>query len=527
MKHRYIIAAAAVIAALTAGCTKDFEKINTDPTKINFGNIKASNMFEPIFFQTGARSQYYSWIWSNELVQVTAFTGGSTRQEHLYLVTDGNAQSVWDDYARRASDAHHMINLAIAQEDDFYHAVGLVMKCWQMAELVSIFGDIPYSEAFRYSEERYPVFETQEEVFCKIIRDLDSANVILSRKPTSGYSSFDQMYNADTDKWRRFANSLKLRYLCRMTGINDKYWDEIQTILDKPDSYPIFRNNSDNASVPFKGVDPYKSYWGAAETTKGVFQQHRLTQQLIKMTAELDSQGNAIYIDPRLGIWGIQTGGKWKGTVSGGNQVNRPSDDNGTSKPNFEILGAADLSGFLMEYSEILFIEAEGLFKGKLALPDKTVKGLYEDALRANMEKWSPYAAKLSKPSSISRSDIDKYLASSMGSYDLAGTEGSIYADKEEFLLSQKWLSLFWVGWETWHEWRRTEYPLLTIGEGTVYNDHELPTRFIYPSYTVSSNNANVLAALSRMGGSNDMHLALDWSWKKVSGGHRRPYGAE
>lgn len=33
--------------------------------------------------------------------------------------------------------------------------------------------------------------------------------------------------------------------------------------------------------------------------------------------------------------------------------------------------------------------------------------------------------------------------------------------------------------------------------------------------------------ALSRMGGANDMHLALDWSWKKLSGGHRRPYGAD
>lgn len=527
VKHIHVMASAVLVAVFAAGCTKDFDKINTDPTKINFGNIKASNMFEPIFFQTGARNQYYSWIWSNELVQVTAFTGGSTRQEHLYLVTDGNAQSAWDDYARRAADAHHMINLAIAQGDEFYHAVGLVMKCWQMAELVSIFGDIPYSEAFRYSEQRYPAFEPQEQVFGNVIRDLDSANVIFSRKPTSGYSSLDQMYNADTDKWRRFANSLKLRYLCRMSGTDDRYWDEIQAILDDAERFPVFRGNSDNAAVPFKGTDPYKSYWGEAETTKGVFQQHRLTQQLIKMTAELDSQGNAMYVDPRLVIWGVQTGGKWKGTVSGGNQVNRPSDDNGTSKPNFDILGAADLPGFLMEYSEILFIQAEGLLKGKLALPGKTVKGLYEEALSANMEKWAPYAAKLSKPFTVSKAEVGKYLSSALGSYDLAGTDGSLYDGKEEFLMSQKWLSLFWVGWETWHEWRRTEYPLLTIGEGTVYNDHELPTRFIYPSYTMSSNNANAVAALSRMGGANDMHLALDWSWKKLSGGHRRPYGAD
>lgn len=47
---KYIhIMVAVLVAAFAAGCTKDFDKINTDPTKINFGNIKASNMFEPIF----------------------------------------------------------------------------------------------------------------------------------------------------------------------------------------------------------------------------------------------------------------------------------------------------------------------------------------------------------------------------------------------------------------------------------------------------------------------------------------------
>ena len=124
-----------------------------------------------------------------------------------------------------------------------------------------------------------------------------------------------------------------------------------------------------------------------------------------------------------------------------------------------------------------------------------------------------------------SKADIDKYLASSLGSYDLAGTDRSIYGGKEEFIAAQKWLSLLWVGWEQFHEWRRNEYPVLTIGEGTVYNDHELPTRFVYPSYTVSSNKLNVENALSRMSGDNSMHTPLDWSWKKLTGSHRNPYG--
>ena len=73
-----------------------------------------------------------------------------------------------------------------------------------------------------------------------------------------------------------------------------------------------------------------------------------------------------------------------------------------------------------------------------------------------------------------------------------------------------------------------TEYPVLTIGDGTISNNFELPTRFGYPNYTVSTNSANVGIALERMGGANDMHTALVWSYKKLNGGnHRNPYEAK
>ncbi len=49
VKHIHIMAAAVLVAVFAAGCTKDFDKINTDPTKINFGNIKASDCLSRFF----------------------------------------------------------------------------------------------------------------------------------------------------------------------------------------------------------------------------------------------------------------------------------------------------------------------------------------------------------------------------------------------------------------------------------------------------------------------------------------------
>src|SRR5690606_6104497 len=114
-------------------------------------------------------------------------------------------------------------------------------------------------------------------------------------------------------------------------------------------------------------------------------------------------------------------------------------------------------------------------------------------------------------PTSITADEVDTYLASPLGSWDAA-------TDKAEFLGSQKYLALFWIGMEAYHEYRRTGYPVLTIGEGTVYNDHILPTRFGYPSTTMSTNPTNANLALQHMGGDNTMKVPVWWSKQAIEG---------
>ena len=99
-----------------------------------------------------------------------------------------------------------------------------------------------------------------------------------------------------------------------------------------------------------------------------------------------------------------------------------------------------------------------------------------------------------------------------------------MYRNARQLILSQKWLSQFWVAFEPYNEWRRNEFPLLTIGKGTNANDFELPTRFGYPPSSTSSNPANVAEALKRMGGDNNMHTALIWSYKYRNGGKSKPH---
>lgn len=519
MKKTIIFAAVAAVLG-TASC--NFEDLNRNPNTVQVGEIYAYNCLEPLIYGTAQNIQQFTWFWNNELVQMSAYTAGATRQEHQYQVTDGNWQSIWDAYARYGYDAHHMIQLARKDEDKFLEGVGLVMKVHCLSNLVSLFGDIPYDEAYRGQEGiTTPKFEAEEEVFNKLLRDLESANVILAENPKTSKAELDGMYNGNASNWRKYANSLKIRLLCRMASADDKYWAEIAGILANPDQYPVFESNDDNAFVTFSGTDPYMSYFGKDKTTDADFTGHRITEQMVKMTLILDKDGNATYQDPRLAFWAKMRGKKWKGTVAGCSEGERTSIDKDTAIPNAAILKRADMPAFYMDYSELLFIYAEGVMKGKLTMPE-SAKAYYEAAVTASMEKWTEFTAVASTIKPIKKADITKFLASDLAAYDKAGTEGALYGSAEELLHSQKWLSLYYVLFEPYHEWRRTEYPLLTIGSGTTPNNNELPTRLGYPNYTASSNRANVQEALDRMGGENDMHTALWWSYKKQHDGTHR-----
>lgn len=523
---------AALVAMAAAACTLNFEEINTNPNTIINGQIKAYNCLEPIIYGMARQEQYYSYYFNNEICQMTAATNSGTRQEHMYNITASNFQSVWDNYARYGYDCKHMIDLAYRDKDDFLKGVGYTLEALCLENLCSIFGDIPVEEAYKGSENLTPAFNTQEEAFNLIIEKLDSANVILAKGPTTTKGSLDGIYGGSAAKWRKFANSLRMRIYLRMTGINASYWNKIQEVLDNQEEYPIFKSASDNATVAFKAEDPYMSYFGnGSRLDKGDFTMRRFTELVIKLMVEKDDQNNTLFKDPRMVIYGVSGGDdKWIGTIAGCTEVEKKAVEKlALAVPNYATSCNLDTPCWLMDYSELLFIEAEGVLKGKLTM-GFTAKELYEAAVTEAVNKWIPFNELNSKPRAIKDKDITAFLAEPIASWDLAeeaetAPSTSIYGSREELLASQKWLSLYYVGFEQWNEWRRTEYPRVTIGNGTIYNQYELPTRFQYPTYTASTNPANVQSALSRMGGSNDMHTTLDWSYAKNNGGtHRDPY---
>ena len=166
---------------------------------------------------------------------------------------------------------------------------------------------------------------------------------------------------------------------------------------------------------------------------------------------------------------------------------------------------------WILDYSEVQFILAEAALKGYIAGGESTARTHYENAVTASCRKWGQLTQYSSEKYQITDERIADLLAGKLAGWD----ENS---DHNILIANQKFISLFWIGFEAYHELRRTGYPVITIGNGCSYNNFEYPQRLYYPTNTVGSNSTNVQIALDRMGGENNLRTSVWWSYKAING---------
>lgn len=525
MKKKLLYMGLAVLGLSVMGtsCTRDFEETNHDPNNMMLGDLQNPYaMFTPTFYgMTNNQWQNYSYFWNDELVQYTTFSGGGTREENRYKIGEANFSSVWNGYANRCTNIMHMIELAQKYNNSAAEAVGLTLKVLLMENLTAIYGDIPYKEAFRGRSEGIikPVFESQKEVYEDMLADLEKANEIYAANPKTDATlgAVDQMYAGNLKQWRKFNNSLMLRLLCRVSGRPEmKSGERIQAMINDQTKYPVISSNADNATVQLTGIDPYFSYFHNKLKTDFTGSSYKAAEQIIKMTVYTDDQGIQSYTDPRLPIWFNEGNDGWKGAISGGTPDERNRSNVGAAQLNYEVFVRDDAPVYFMDYAEVLFILAEMEQRGEITL-DQTPQELYEGAVKASLLKWAPWGLYSATPCYITDEDVTKFLASDLANWDKA-------ENKLQLIGEQKYLALFWTGMEAYHEVRRTGYPVLTIGNGTDFNDYKYPQRFAYPNTTVANNRENVDAALARMGGDNTMNTPVWWSYSAITGNVLFPY---
>ena len=530
-----------VSLATAAACTGDFEDYNTNPNKQSQGSIEPLSMLEPLIYSSSNSYSSYMLSIANEISQVTV-AKSTPRREHAYNLDNGNFQAIWNLGYRWANNADHMYQLATAQNQPNMQAIGLTLKVYHMSILTDMFGSVPYREALKAnSGVTKPRVDSQQEVYEAMMADLERANALYNRSIALNDPTKDAIYGGDIAKWQKFTNTLHLRLLMRVSGRNDAFTPSVSariaTILGDPATWPVFESNADNATVKFSGAATYyRTYFNATDFPDdlSLSGDHHVAAQLLGMIYDAQSG----FEDPRMRIWikprYVPSPAEIRemvGAVSGCTITYNGNTRISECEPylHYETLVGDTRPNRMLDYDELLFIKAEAALKGWIG---GSAEEYYKEAVRASCEKWAEYGDFASYPSlnggkvsfssvAINQKQIDAFLASDRGRWD--GTE--------QRLAEQKWLGLFWVlGFQQYHEMRRTGYPECKTGMGTIElnrTDGKFIARYPYPPIAIANNRANYTAAFAEQGGTiddNTMTFPVWWSGQAVARDAGRPW---
>ncbi|RYE18553.1 MAG: SusD/RagB family nutrient-binding outer membrane lipoprotein, partial [Sphingobacteriaceae bacterium] len=133
----------------------------------------------------------------------------------------GLFQSAYDN----AEDYQYILNNTTDASLIFSNSIARIMKSYVFAKLVDNYNNVPYSEALTGSTVLTPKYDSAPVIYQDLVTQLNTAIANITKgqaastTTTKVLSSADPMFAGDMNRWKRFANSLKLRLLVKMAGV--------------------------------------------------------------------------------------------------------------------------------------------------------------------------------------------------------------------------------------------------------------------------------------------------------------------
>ncbi len=467
---------------LVSSCTKNFSDLNTDPNRPK--EVNPGVMLGQLQYRMVNTSMTAARDFTHELMQVDAPRSSTSGNGlHRYVVNPGAA--VWSSMYGYMADIEDIYSISSKLGENNYKAIALVYKCWAYSILTDLYGDVPYSQATKATEGNFkPAFDKQKDIYVKLLADLDEANSLFNSSKALTYAG-DLLYSANAlsgstnpgiVKWKKFANSLRLRLLLRISKRNGEVNvnEQIAAMLADPVKYPVFTANADEAIFKYPGTFPYYNpYYNTRqlEWRDGTY----VTKFFIdKMNADNDPRRVLWFGPVTVGSASVYQGIESGYPVTTEYQVGKNTSYN-------DVLRTLPQLGVMMTYAEVEFIKAELALKGFTT--GKTPKQHYEAGITASMAQWG-----VTMPSG--------YLSQSGVAFDTAASQEVQLAK----IMEQKYYAYFFVDYQSWFEKRRTGYPVLPRGSG-IPAENVFPSRVPYPTYLQSLNPENLAAATAAMGG--------------------------
>jgi len=208
---------------IQTSCTKDFEEINTPVdlyTTASDGSLLLgveNSLIRP------SNELFYV---NNEVLYKQTQMGALTKE--AWGNYNIGTENIWSNYYTvmpNVRELERRFALADASPElDNMKAIVKILLAYKTFKVTDLFGDIPFSEAgYGYLDDQklYPKFDTQRETYLFLLDELKwcEDNIDLTAttaEPFATFKSYDILFDGDMLMWKKFANSLRLRYAMRM-----------------------------------------------------------------------------------------------------------------------------------------------------------------------------------------------------------------------------------------------------------------------------------------------------------------------
>ncbi|MFT4152954.1 SusD/RagB family nutrient-binding outer membrane lipoprotein [Parafilimonas sp.] len=487
MKRLFIIAGlVAMLGGLFSSCKKQLADDYLDPESTTTGTL--GRLFTAMFLNERIHPTYWDY---RTFILITTAVNAQTAVNYpsssMWIPNSTYGENRWTDfYSGSPGILNQYLEMKTTyaaltetqQEEQYvYLELAKIVMFDQAAQMVDLWGDIPFSEAGSLNTDRVatnPAFDDAATVYSTIIDSLASINtylasVSLTSAVEADVEAQDLIYGGDLTYWRRYANSLRLRLLMRISNYDEATAKSaVTTMLADETTYPLIDDNEYNAVFNMSPTD-YVSNLLSAFTEGYPYAPAYLLDTV------MDANG-----DPRTDVFWDKPIDSYKGIPTGaGAGVYDTAAGYYATYDSATFLYNYNVPGVLFTASETDFLKAEAYERWSLGTASTPYYAgieasidFYYDINQSRVLSSGSYATVTSPTDSA----ITAYEAKTAIAYSGTSTE------KLEKIYTQKWEHFFILqAGQAWAELRRTGYPTLTFYTAGS-SASQPPTRLLYPS---------------------------------------------
>jgi hypothetical protein len=477
------------LAALSLGLFScdNYLDINENPNQIQAEDI-TPNLQLPGAMVSAHRVQSVTMnilgnIWmQNWGGDVNNFTGVNIEEYNLQI-SNNFYTGIWDGIYPAVANFEQIINFNSPNYDN-HKAVAYFMKSYYMQYIVDLYGDAPYSQAFKGQDNLTPAYDDDKVIYRDLITNIDKGIALLYGADSNDLAmgTSDVVFQGNVSNWLRFANTLKLKILLRQSEMTDAetttyLTEQFATIQSGPflnanmAINPGYNRTAASRMNPFYGV-----FFNTAGNGTQTYNSTRATKYISDFLNGLAPQVNSVVDPRRFALYSAVNNGAGN-VVAGATQglTSWPEDNLSQVGPGlFRDVIANDAggneNGYVITLAETKFMLAEAIERGYLT---GNAKSEFDAGISASM--------------TLLGATPGTYLTAINTVPGLGWNAGT----NIESIMTQKWLALNGIhAMESFIDYTRTGFPNIPLATTAQYPNR--PRRLLYPTSELVANSANV-----------------------------------